>query len=123
MPPVRANLTPADLLIVLVPLALAVFLFFRETGDGPSAVRITTPQGVWRYTLPAAMGLRFEGSAGEFLVEIKGGQVSIRETHCPDRLCQEMGPLEKSGAVMICVPQKIEVRLEGGDPEVDAVCR
>jgi len=123
MSALRRRLTLTDLVIMILPVVISFVLLCGERDEGPRAVRITTPGGIWRYRLPATRVLRFEGSAGPFFLELDGGVVRIRETHCPDKLCQEMGPLHKTGQVMICVPQRIEIRLEGGEPEVDAVCR
>jgi len=119
----RSGLTLLDLIIIVLPLALAFMLLRQGGGTSPSVVRIITPGGVWRQALPAEKAIRLEGSLGMFEVHVSGGRVSIRETHCPDHVCQGMGPIEQNGQAMICVPQRIEVWLEGGEPEVDAVCR
>lgn len=119
----RPSLTLLDLIIIALPLLVACALFQQGAAGVPASLCIKTPEKIWRQSLPAQKTIRLQGKLGVFEVRLNGEQVSIHETHCPGQVCQRMGPIERSGQRMICVPQEIEVWLEGGEAEVDAVCR
>jgi hypothetical protein len=120
---VRPKLTFLDVIIILVPLTVSILVLLGGGSQRPDRVRIITPEGVWRQSLPADTSINLKGSLGPFVIRITGQRVTILTSHCPDHICQGMGPIERAGETMICVPQRIEVRIEGGEHEVDAVCR
>ena len=57
----------------------------------------------------------------EYTAEIcvEGGQVFIRESDCPGGDCVRTGKIGKKGQSIVCLPNKLTVRIEGG--ELDAV--
>ena len=67
-------------------------------------------------------------STGNKLV-IKDGKVYIEEANCPDNLCVKQGSIEKINESIICLPNKLVVRIvedenasnRETDIEVDAV--
>ncbi|RKZ21534.1 NusG domain II-containing protein, partial [bacterium] len=61
-----------------------------------------------------------EGKLGASRVEIREGKVRMLESPCPLKLCMRRGWIEKRGEEIICVPQRIVVRIKGRD-EYDAV--
>lgn len=55
------------------------------------------------------------------IIEIKDGQVYMKEADCPDHLCVKQGKISKSGQTIICLPHKIIVTvISDNDAEVDA---
>ena len=56
-------------------------------------------------------------------VEVAGGKVWVADASCPDRDCVHRGPQSRSGASIICLPNRVSVVLSGeaGADEVDAV--
>ena len=61
-----------------------------------------------------------EYDAGYCRLVIENETVSMAETTCPNKDCARMGTLKDTGDVMICLPYRLVIRLEGGDA-VDAV--
>ena len=129
MPSLRPGFCFGDFLIILIALVfvLALFAGFYGSGDEYFRLEVRSPEGNWRYDLPALRRVALSGSAGPFVVIINGHEVTIEETHCPDKSCARMGPLGgadgmRAGGAMICIPQRIEVTVYGHAPEVDSVC-
>ncbi len=58
--------------------------------------------------------LRFQGSMGEYVVEVKSGQVRMLESACPDKLCVKQGFISSAFEPIICLPQKIIISIKNG---------
>ena len=59
-------------------------------------------------------------------VVIRDGQVAITESSCPGEDCVHTGWIRRSGRSIVCLPNRLEVRITGGTPgedDVDAVVR
>lgn len=78
-------------------------------------------------TLPLDRDLtrRYETAAGGYnLVEIRGGVVSVTEASCPDQICVRHGPTDRTADPIVCLPNKLVVRVlppEGGSGQLDGV--
>ena len=121
----RLRFCVGDGCIILFAVFLIVLLVFDYDKDGKSKVIIRSPDGNRQYDLPSDRRIVLEGSAGTFIVLISENEVSVAETHCPDKMCRRMGPIARSGRSMLCIPQKIEVSIMPAGrsmPEVDSVC-
>lgn len=69
-----------------------------------------------------------DGAAGGLrLLYCPGKGFCVSETACPDRACARTGFISKAGQSIVCVPNKITLRLSGGGKEgadtPDAVTR
>jgi hypothetical protein len=121
----QSRFTMGDGFIIALALILIFALALGSGGQGRRRLEIRTPEGKWQYALPAAdRVIPLAGSAGPFVVAISAHTVTITETHCPDTSCARMGPIEKPGQIMICLPQQIELVIlsRDEDPDVDSVC-
>ena len=57
---------------------------------------------------------------GYNLIELQSGSVRMLESDCPNHDCIQMGSISQAGDMLVCLPNKVMVVLEGGD-SVDAV--
>ncbi|WP_434578650.1 NusG domain II-containing protein [Thermoanaerobacterium thermosaccharolyticum] len=56
------------------------------------------------------------------VVEIKNGKVRMKESDCPDQICVKTGWIEKEGQQIVCLPNRVVVRVAGGKKgEVDDI--
>lgn len=63
---------------------------------------------------------------GEALIEYGQGKVRVLPLPpevCPRGICWRTGWISRSGQVIVCLPNRMTVTLEGGTPEVDTVVR
>lgn len=63
---------------------------------------------------------------GEALIEYGQGKVRVLPLPpevCPRGICWRTGWISRSGQVIVCLPNRMTVTLEGGAPEVDTVVR
>jgi hypothetical protein len=84
---------------------------------------IRSAAGEWRYRLDTPRRLVLPGVSGQFVIMVSNRHALVVESHCPDQRCLRMGPISRGGQAIVCLPQQIEVGIDGdGEHEVDAVC-
>ncbi|HUX37074.1 MAG TPA: NusG domain II-containing protein [Rectinemataceae bacterium] len=111
------RLRPLDALILAVALAATVFVSVAVLGHGGGSVvvRISGRGGEWDYALSKDRDVRVEGPLGTTLVHIAQGRVAIVDSPCPNKTCVLAGSITRSGQWLACLPNKVFVRLEGGE--------
>lgn len=116
----------ADLLLIgaLVLSAALLALWRYHTMDrGALAVVYTDGERTAAYPLTEDVAVRLttgEGTGWNLLV-IRDGAADVTDADCPDRLCVRMPPIRYAGENILCLPHRLEVRVEGDTPEeVDA---
>jgi hypothetical protein len=53
-------------------------------------------------------------------VLVEHGQISMQDADCPDQLCVKQGVIKNSAFPIVCLPNKVIIRITGKS-EVDAV--
>jgi hypothetical protein len=54
-----------------------------------------------------------EGTQGNMVLEIHGGQVRVIESSCPLKICVKMGAISSPGRAIVCLPNKVVIVIEG----------
>jgi hypothetical protein len=109
------------LLAGLLLLALAGFLFFKQSGQPAKTARIALDGQV-------VMTVSLEKD-GEFALEqnphirfaVRDGAIAFTASDCPDRLCVRSGYLSRSGQTAACLPRRVSLSVEGSADPVDSV--
>ncbi|HBX24598.1 MAG TPA: NusG domain II-containing protein [Desulfotomaculum sp.] len=55
------------------------------------------------------------------IIEIKNGQVRVKESNCPNKICVNTGWLSKPGQMSVCVPNGLKVIIEGKPADIDDI--
>jgi len=60
----------------------------------------------------------------ENIVIISDGKVSMKYATCPDKLCVKQGEISNGNTPIVCLPNRVVVKLTGGETtEVDAIAK
>ena len=109
----------ADLLLIgaLLLLAAALYgwqLFTRRQGG--EAVVYVNGEKTAAYPLSRDATIRLTGAEGEGynILTIVNGSAFVTEASCPDKLCVHMHPIRYAGESILCLPNRVEIRVEGG---------
>ena len=114
------NKKRADLILIaaLLLLALAMgawLLLTRETGA--RAVVYVDGRAAASYPLDQDVTVRLDNPNGSYnVLVIRDGQADVTEAGCPDKICVMMHPIRYNGESIICLPNRTEIRIEGGEP-------
>lgn len=115
-------LTKADGIVILALLLGAGLGFLLAPKPSrPTRCEIRTAQGTSWLELPAATVLRLRGPVGVTKVVVSGMTVRIADSDCPARICVRTGIISRAGQMVVCVPNRVAVRLDGGG--LDAIAR
>lgn len=107
-------------------LAIAVLLVFSllAYGKNRSSTHLSVRAGGndWIYPLTQNGPVQFEGPIGVTTVLIENGTARVLSSPCRDKICINMGNLEKAGDWSACLPNRVFARIEGGgEGEVDTI--
>lgn len=59
---------------------------------------------------------------GKNVIQIHNGKADMIEADCPDQLCVNQKEIGKTGEIIVCLPHKLVVEVEGKeDSDLDAI--
>ena len=100
--------------------ALALALLFRAGSTDSLTVEVYQSGRLIRQ-IPLGETICFTvGGTYENTVMVENGTVSVSDATCPGKDCVHSGSISRAGQSIICLPNKLEIRISG-EPEVDAV--
>ena len=118
-------LRPADFILIIILLLLSLSGFFILKGSSPMGNHfIIEKDGTCLYRLPIASDttVTILGTTGKLDITVKNHKICVTETSCPLKICEKMGWIHNPGEMIICVPNRLIIKIEGekGEP-VDAI--
>ena len=118
-----------DILLIGLLLAAGIVSFFAVrvlTQKDGTAVRILLdgePYGTYRLTEEQSIPIIINGAVTNTL-RISEGKAKMEEADCPDQLCVHQNAIDRQGEMIVCLPNKIVVEVEGAQAsDLDSVSR
>ena len=120
----RLRFQKGDLLAVVATLLLAaaVFFLFLPRESGAPAVAEIYLDGQLIYQLPLDTPAEVEVS-GDYhnTVTVRNGKISVTASDCPGEDCVHSGAVGTSGRSIVCLPNRLEIRVVSAPGDVDFV--
>lgn len=120
----RLRFQKGDYLAVAVTLLLAVVVFLaflpRETGDTPMAEIYLDGTLVRRVSLDTSAEFSVTGDYMN-TVTVRDGKIAVTESDCPGGDCVHSGWIGTSGRSIVCLPNRMEIRIVSAPGDVDFV--
>lgn len=66
---------------------------------------------------------KVEGLNGDVILEAKKGKIRVKEEISPLNLCSKQGFIESSHEVIVCLPNKVVVKIIEKDNNIDVIVR
>ena len=114
-----------DLILIgiLLLTALILFLLFKDKQrNEPDAVAVVTVDGTEIARYPLSQDGTFVLNEGSNTLVIENGEAWVSEANCPDKLCMGFGKISKNGEIIVCLPNRLIVMIEGGEAsKIDAI--
>lgn len=98
-------------ILILSGILFAVFALTRA--DGAYVVVRVDGVEVGRYELSSDG--EYPLNNGTNTLYIKDGKARLINSHCPDKLCEGLGEISKSGETITCLPNRLTVTVYGSD--------
>lgn len=115
-----------DLFAVAIALALiaaSFLIFFRPEKTEPANVEIfQNGKLLYTFSLNESRTIHVDGDYENTII-IENGAVRIISSTCPGQDCVRMGGIHSSGQNLICLPNRLEIRLSGSSDDVDIISR
>ena len=109
------------IVLVIIGLAASAALSFSRTAAGADAKVIIESGGepYASYSLYEDRTVVVQASdKGAYnTVTISGGKVSVTEASCKNQVCVHHGEISRSGASIVCLPNRMVVRIDAGGSE------
>lgn len=108
------TLTIADKILILFTFVAALSSFSAIAALAPKgSVVVVEVEGipVHRAMLSQDSEFSVRGTNGELVLEVKDGEISVVRAECPNRICIRTGSRSWSGDLIVCVPNKVIVRI------------
>ncbi len=108
----RKLLTRADIIIVLLCISLAILLYFFLFGEKGNKAKVIY-MGETVEIIDLTDDSFYEMHINGVHIVRENGEIYVKESTCPDKLCVRAGHLTKTGQSAVCVPNKVSVTIEG----------
>lgn len=116
------SLKPLDIVTFLFLISLSVGLFLSSlSGGSGSKVLIETPTETLQYSLTRNKIIKVEGAIGTSVIEIQKGRVRMIESACDHKLCIKKGWTYRTGDSIVCLPNRVRVKVIGKQRKIDAI--
>ena len=112
-----------DALLIALLLAAALVLYLslgraEETGEHV----VVFIDGERAASYPLSRNGEYSLNDGSNRLVIEDGRAWIAEADCPDQICVLLGKIDRSGELIVCLPNRLVVTIEGDEePQVDGV--
>lgn len=121
MKKIRADIILIAALLVAGGIIAAILMLGSKGGD--TVIVKVDGQVVKELQLNADAEYVIEGvDGGQNKLIIQDGSAWMSEADCPDKLCVNMGRINRAGQSIVCLPHKVVVEIassDGSEPEVD----
>ncbi len=108
----------ADFIVLgFVAILLLVWGMFASGGE---EVSIYVDSEVYKtISLRENTTINIETEYGKTAVVVAGGEVFIKETDCPNKLCKKSA-ISKAGQSIVCLPNRVSILIERKTKETEA---
>jgi hypothetical protein len=110
------------ILLVLLIVLTALSPKFLPAGSAGEQLTVRTIDSVTEISLDADGRHPVSGPLGTAFLVVEEGRAHLENAPCPLKICEAMGSIERSGQVIVCLPNRIVVKVSGLE-EIDAVSR
>lgn len=114
-----------DYIILVILFAIATGLAYQVTINKDklytTAIVVSNDEKVSEFKIDVNYEKIYEIEKNGHLntIEIKDGKIRMLEADCPDQLCVKSKAIDKNGEMIVCLPNKMYVKIKGSDNIAD----
>ena len=107
------------LLLLIVFLATVGLKYYIEPDKGDYCAVYVDGEMVLELSLSEDSVTEIPGTHA--VLTVRDGAVAVTENDCPNKICMKTGYVDDKGGTIVCAPNKIVVRVSGGNSYVTGV--
>lgn len=119
--PYHPRIADGVLLVLLIVLT-AFSPRFLPAGTAGEMLTVRTPGMIAKIPLDVDGRYPVIGPLGTAFLVVEKGHAHLENAPCPLKICEAMGSIDRSGELIVCLPNRIVVKVDGPE-EVDAISR
>jgi len=97
------------------------FAFIRQSGTAAETVTVKCDNTEYTYSVFENTEKVIKSNGYTLTLIIKNGSVWVENATCPDKCCENVGKISKSGESIVCLPAKCSISVSGkGDADAKA---
>jgi hypothetical protein len=108
----------AVIIVLFVILLIAVIFISNRTAQRAEITVITDGK---KDTLSVGLSRELVFGVDNMRFEVKNGDIRVISSDCPGNDCVHMGYASRNGGVIVCVPNRVTIRLSDIKNEYDAI--
>jgi len=119
-------LKPGDVVVCFIIIFFVIIHYFPVfiSPDQEKIVEIIDYKNdVYHYPISGNYKVAVPGPYGTTEIRIKKRKVWVLKASCPHKTCKQMGPIMNKGEIIICIPNRMLIRITGNNFEFDGVSR
>ncbi|MBC8183577.1 NusG domain II-containing protein [candidate division KSB1 bacterium] len=109
-------LTTGDKLLVAMLIILgitSIFAINKKRLPGETCSVEVSGEKTHHLKLSENQNLCVEGSMGKTSIQIKDNKVCVTHSDCPEKICVRTGWISNVGQIIVCVPNKVVIKIDG----------
>ena len=111
-------------LALITALGITVWLIMKNAKSSDAYAKIYS-EGKLIHTLCLSEDTQLTVTCGSGynIITIQGNSISVTDANCPDKVCIHTGKISGSGIPIICLPNRLEIKVISGNNDIDAQIR
>lgn len=115
------NKSDIKLVVTLVVIIMGIFIFINVTKEKGSLAEVYYEDKlILSIDLNMDGEYTVDGELGDVILEVKDKKIRVKNENSPRNICSKEGYIGDSSRTLICLPNKIIVKIVG-DNEIDGV--
>jgi hypothetical protein len=99
--------------LILIGIFVGIFLIRSSASEGQIVSIFVGNQEQYRFKIFENRTITITGPIGKTVVKVEHGNVWVESAPCPHQICKSMGKISKAGEIIVCIPNKLLIRIEG----------
>ncbi|MDD4036564.1 MAG: NusG domain II-containing protein [Bacilli bacterium] len=121
------NKSDIKLIVIILVITSVVFLLFKAMdNNGSKEAHVYYDNDLILkidLDINEVKEYKVKGLNGDVILEVKKGKVRVKEEISPLNLCSNQGFIQSSYEVIVCLPNKIVVKIVEKDKNIDVIVR
>ena len=116
------NKSDIKLVIIVLVIIFGVFIFINVTKEKGSIAEVYYEDKlVLSIDLILDGEYTVDGELGDVVLEVKDRMIRVKSENSPKNICSKEGYIGDSSRTLICLPNKIIIKIVGDREEIDGV--
>ena len=116
----RFSFKEALVLVLVLAAVLAIYIYAKTRPNGAEAV-IERDGEVYKRVKLANLTEPMTVEVNGAVIELDKDGAHFVSSPCPDKICVNKGVIKRAGESAVCLPQRVSVRIVGGESGFDTV--